>query len=168
MTNKWKSVSIEDPVLILQSTDGDSADHYLILYRKELKPLIIAIENKSQKIKNIESTTNKIDMRNTAKNLPNLGKQFNQTRDCFGRIKDLDINHDFLYIYFDTSYSHTNFFCVNGALSLTEKESKKFFGPLFDMYRTSRNNIELVDLLNKKLKMKSCPVNRNLTISTKK
>ena len=115
-----------------------------------MKPLIIAIENKSQRIKNIEPTTNKIDMRNTAKHLPNLGKQFHQTSECFGKMKDLDINHDFLYIYFDTSYYHSNFFCVNGALSLTDKESKKFFGPLYDMYRTSRNNIESVDLLNKK------------------
>jgi hypothetical protein len=139
MKNMCDLVSIEYPVHILKSAKGDSADLYLILHRKETKPLIIAIEIKSRKIKKSDQVSQQNDVKFF---LPNDGKQFYQTKKTIENIPGIDINTDFLYIYFDTNDKYTQCFTLDGALSLSEKNCQLFFGPLFAMYKTCRNNVE--------------------------
>jgi hypothetical protein len=140
MKKMCDSVSIDYPVLILKSAKGDSADLYLILHRsKEMKPLIIAIENKSRKINRKDQVSQQDD---TKCFLPNDGKQFYQTKKTMENMEGIDINTDFLYIYFDTNDKYTQCFALDGALILSEKNCQLFFGPLFAMYKTCRNNVE--------------------------
>ena len=127
----------------------------MIFYRNKKKPLIIAIKTIGNKLQSSYNNNNKnnINNKNNNKNnenkneksnycLPNNGQEYLYTKNMLNHMININLETDFLFIYFDTNDQYSNCFCLDGVLCLTENELKVFFGPFFHMYKTCKNNIQ--------------------------